>query len=132
VSYATWDDSAYPAAWAAKSTVLEPAALSMGTVASAWTGTGFGLNLPGNGSPLSVDLDFSGAAPPMVYRVDRTGGRVTVTPEDPATAAGQQELAQDLVPGAVVKVFATPGPAGGLLAGAVFIYTGTLPLPLPD
>jgi hypothetical protein len=132
VSYATWNDAAAPSAWSAESACLEPIALPMGTVATAWSGTGFGLALPGGGSPVAVNLDFSSSPAPSVYRVDRTGGTVTVTPVDPTTAVGQSELASSFVPGTVVKVYATPGSAGGVNAHALFYYTGTLPLPFHD
>ena len=101
----------------------------MGTLASPWSGPGgsFGLALPGSTHAVTVDLDVSAGSATLVYRVDRTGSQVTLTPVDITTAAGQAVLAGALVSGEVVRVYGTPQNGGQIMANALLYYTGTLP-----
>ena len=124
VGFATWNDPAAPAAWSARAAFLKPTALPLGTLASTWTGSGFRLALPGAADSLRVDLDPAA----QVYQVDRTGGKVTVTPVDPGTAAGQAWLAGNLTAGATVRAFGIPQADGRLQAGVLLVFTGDLPL----
>jgi hypothetical protein len=129
VSYAVWNDPAAPAAWAAQSTLPQPALLPLGTVASPWSGAdgSFGLALPGSANAVAVSLDVSAGSATLVYRVDRTGNLVTLTPVDITTAAGQAVLAGALVSGEVVRVYGVPQNGGQIMANALLYYTGTLP-----
>jgi hypothetical protein len=126
-SGAAWNDPANPGGWTARSALLEPTALPMGTVASAWSAGSFGLTLPGGANLVVVDLDLAGGSS-QAYQVDRTGGSVTVTPIDLATAKGQASLGTYLAPGATVKVHGIPQADGHIQATVVFCYTGTLPI----
>jgi hypothetical protein len=127
LSFGAWNDPASPGAWSSRAAYLEPVALPRGTVASPLTGSSFTLLLPGAANLVNVDLDLTGGST-RVYQVDRTGGIVTVTPVDLATAAGQASLAGALGSGATVKVFGIPQADGHIQASVLFCYTGTLPI----
>jgi hypothetical protein len=120
VGFGAWDG----AGWSARAVFLKPTPLPLGTVASPGSGTGFALDLPGGARPVQVDLGLTDGPAAQVYRVDRTGGTVTVTPLDPAAAGGLEDLAA----GAPVRVHGVPQADGRIKALVVFVYTGRAPL----
>ncbi len=130
VSYVTWNDPAAANAWAAKWTVLQPTKVPLGTVSTALSGTSFAMTVPlppgMDGPPISpatVNLSTTSGSATLVYQVDKTGGIVTITPQDITTSAGLNAVTTNLVAGTPVKVFGVPN-AGGLRAYTLFYYTG--------
>jgi hypothetical protein len=77
--------------------------------------------------PASVAVDTTAGSASLVYQVDRTGGVVTVSAVDVSTGTGRSTFANELVAGALVKVFAIPQPDGSLKAYVVTFYTGSKP-----
>jgi hypothetical protein len=100
------------------SAFLKATALPLGTVATPWNGSVFGLALPGGTGVLQVAL---GGPDPLAYQVDRTGGTLTVSPMD------QNSLASALVTGATVRVYGILQADGQVQAMVVLLYTGILP-----
>jgi hypothetical protein len=129
VSYATWNDSAAANAWSARWAVLEPTELPKGTVTSPWSAgsDSFSLSLPGGASSVPVVVGLGSGSATLVYQVDKTAGVITVSTIDVTTAAGQADLATNLVNTAKVKVYGVPQANGSIKAYVLFYYTGTLP-----
>ena len=131
VSYATWADPANSSGWAAKWPILLPTPIPRGTVGSQFviTGTGgnFGLSVSGGTKVVPVNLSNVSGSATLVYQVDRSGGIVTVTPQDITNATTLSNVASHLVSGTPVKVFGVPQGDGSIKAYVVFYYTGTMP-----
>lgn len=133
-SYATWNDPAKANDWSALWAVLVPAPVPLGQVASAWVqggnGGSFGMTALNNagGKTVSVDVNATPGSATLVYQVDMTGGIITVTPVDITTTSGLNTLINNLVPGALVKVYGVPQPDGTIKDYVLFYYTGVLPV----
>lgn len=131
LSAATWNDPAAPSAWALRSTMLLPAPLGLarvatGLVTSGYTST-FGLTPLGASSPITVQLITASGSAPLVYRVNRDHGDLTMTPLDITTSSGLAQLSTALTPGAYVNVFAIPKSTAMVQAYTLLYYTGINP-----
>ncbi len=126
-SRAVWGDTANPAGWSARWTVLMPTPLPLGSVATAYAANSFALAVPGGANPVTVDVSTTSGSATLAYQVDRTNGIVTISPQDLTSSAGQTALATGLVVGAPVRVYAVPQADGTLKAYVLVYYTGTLP-----
>jgi hypothetical protein len=131
-SFAIWGDPANPTGWAAPWTVIEPATLPLGTVASGLvTQTNgadtFTMSESGGANPVTVDVSAASGSATLVYQVDRTNGVVTVSPQDITTNAGLTALTDGLAVGAPVRIYAVPESDGTLKAYVLTYYTGTVP-----
>jgi hypothetical protein len=128
-SYAVWNDPASPSAWALPLVVLMPVSAPLGTVASGYSaGTGiFTMTVQGGTNAVTSSLSTTSGSATLVYQVDRTNNVVTVSSVDITTAAGQNTVTGNLVPGTPVKTFGVPQASGLVKAYVVFYYTGTKP-----
>ncbi len=126
-SFAVWNDPANPTGWSAAATVLTPATLPLGTVATGLQNDAFTMTVAGgaNAATVKVSTDTGGAT--LVYQVDRTDGVVTVSPIDISKSSGLASLTTGLVAGAPVKVYGIPEPDGSLKAYVLTYFTGTMP-----
>jgi hypothetical protein len=132
VSGCEWGDPSASTGWAARWTVLEPVTLPLGAVGTAWvpaTGGGsFGMVVPKGQNTVKVALSSVSGSAALVYQVDRTGGVVSVSPQDITTTGGMANLVQNLgAVGTKVKVFGIPQANGSVTAYVLFYYTGTVP-----
>ena len=113
--------------WAAPFAILIPGPLPLGSAATGWSNNSFTMIAPPLVGSQAVTIDgsaVSGSAT-LVYQVDRTNNIVTISPVDLTTAAGQQTMTSNLVPGVLVKVAGVPESTGGhLKAYVIFFYTG--------
>jgi len=82
------------------------------------------MNVTGGASAPTVTASSVAGSATLVYQLDRTGPVVTVSPQDLTTAAGLNNVASHLQPGAAVKVFGVPQADGSIKAYAIFYYTG--------
>lgn len=132
-SFATWNDPANPAGWAAPWTILEPAPAPLASVATGWitnggaTGGNFTIGTTGGTSHITVDASIVSGSATLVYQVDRTNGIITISPVDLTTQAGLNTVQTGLTPGALVKVFGVPQTDGSIRAYVFFYFTGTMP-----
>lgn len=130
-SYARWADPANPTGWSVPWVVLAPTPLPRGLVATGLvSGTGtstFTFNVPGGTTPATVDVSTASGSATLVYQVDRTGGIVTVSPEDVTTSAGLTALTDGLAVGAPVKVYGVPQADGTFKAYVLTYFTGLMP-----
>jgi hypothetical protein len=128
-TYAIWNDSASPNAWAVPEVVLMPVTAPLGTVASGYTvGTGgFTMTVLGGTNAVTNTLSTTSGSAPLVYQVDRTGNIVTISSVDITTTAGQNTVTNNVVPGTPVKVFGVPQASGAIKTYVLFYYTGTKP-----
>jgi hypothetical protein len=130
-SFARWADPANPTGWTIPWTVLEPTPLPRGTVASGLvagaSGSTFTMNVPGGAMAATVDVSTMTGSATLVYQVDRTGGVLTISPEDITTPAGLAALTNGLAVGAPVKVYGVPRADGTLKAYVVTYFTGEMP-----
>ena len=129
VSYATWGDPANANGWSAPQAILLPTVIPHTTVAApiATGATSFTINAAGGTTPATVNFNTATGSATLVYQVDRTGGVVTVSPQDITTSAGLSALTAGLQAGAKVMVSAVPKTDGSLQAYVISYYTGTLP-----
>jgi hypothetical protein len=128
VSYSVWNDPATPNGWAAASTVLVPAILPLGTVATGFADGTFSVNVKGGSTPATVTLGTTSGSATLVYQVDRTNDIVTVSPVDITTSAGLGTVTTGLAAGAPVKVYGLPQADGTLRAYVLTYYTGDAPV----
>ncbi len=130
-SYARWADPANPTGWSIPWTVLEPTPLPRGTVASGLVEGGsvstFTMNVPGGAMAATIDVSTASGSATLVYQVDRTGGVLTISPEDVTTQSGLAALSAGLSVGAPVKVYGVPQADGTLRAYVLTYFTGTMP-----
>jgi hypothetical protein len=131
VSYVTWNDPAAANGWAARWTVLSPTKVPLGTVSTPFSGNSFAMTVPlppgveaAPTIPVTVKLTAISGSATLVYQVDKTGGIVTVSPQDITTSAGINALTTNLVNGTPVKVFGVPQADGSIKAYVLFYYTG--------
>ena len=127
VSRATWGDPANAGAWTLRDAVLVPTPLPLGTVSTPFAAGTFAMSVVGGSVPATVDVSTSVQAATLVYRVDRSGGVLTVSPVDVTTAQGLEALGTGLIAGALVKVYGVPQPDGTLKAYVLVYYTGMMP-----
>ncbi len=127
VSFATWNDPANANGWAAYGSILLPALLPLGNVASGLNGSSFTMTVAGGAMPATVDVSATTGSATLVYQVDRTGGIVTVSPIDITTDAGMADLKAGLAAGAPVKVYGTPQADATLKAYVIAYFTGDMP-----
>ncbi len=134
VSPASWDDPAAPSAWALRSTMLLPAPLGLSTVTTGLVSSGytstFSLTPLGDRTPVAVQLITASGSAPLVYRLNREHGDVTMTPLDITTSSGLAQLSAALTPGAYVNVFGIPKSSGAVQAYTLLYYTGIHPRPV--
>jgi hypothetical protein len=151
VSFASWNDPADPSGWSASSSILVPTRFpwSQVTLSGAYSAAGcavagvspcvgtFGVKalypvagvlVPDpSGSEVRVDVGGVTGSAALVWHVNTSGtwpnATVTVTPVDPATAAGQTALEAALVSPAHVRVFGVPQPGGHVRAYVVLFFT---------
>jgi len=123
-SYATWNDSSAPNAWAAPWTVLRPTRVPLGVAATGYSNGSFTMTVPGGTNAVTVDLNTTSGSAALVYQVDFTGGIFTISPVDISTTAGQTTLSTNLVAGTPVKVYGIPQADGAIKAYVVSYFTG--------
>jgi hypothetical protein len=127
LAYTVWSDPAKPNAWTARDAILIPTLLPRTTVASgvAAGSTAFSVAAAGGTVPVTVTFSTTAGSATLVYQVDRSGGLVTVTPQDITSAAGLAALTAGLQAGAKVQVSGTPQADGTVKAYVVNYFTGT-------
>lgn len=132
-TFATWNDPANPAGWAAPWTILEPAPAPLASVATGWitngatTGGSFTIAATGGSNHILVDANIVSGSATLVYQVDRTNGIITISPVNLATQAGLNTVQTNLTPSTLVKVFGVPQTDGSIKAYLFFYFTGTMP-----
>ena len=133
-TFATWNDPANPAGWAAPWTILEPAPAPLASVATGWVTNGgntagsFTIAATGGTSHITVDASIVSGSAALVYQVDRTNGIVTISPVNLATQAGLNTVQTNLTASTLVKVFGVPQTDGSIKAYVFFYFTGTMPM----
>jgi len=126
VSYVTWNDPANPNGWAAAATVLSPALLPLGVIATPLVNNTFTMTVAGGATAATVDVATASGSATLVYQVDRTGGIVSVSSVDITTSAGLSSLTTGLGVGVPVKVYGVPLADGSLRAYVITYFTGTV------
>jgi len=127
MSVARWEDPANTTGWSVPWTVLLPAPVPLGTVATAFASGTFAMTVAGGATPAVVNVSTASGSATLVYQVDRTGNVVTVTAIDVTSASGMTSLTAGLALGAKVKVFGIPQMNGSLNAYVLAYFTGTDP-----
>ncbi|HEY4213637.1 MAG TPA: DUF4382 domain-containing protein [Steroidobacteraceae bacterium] len=127
VSSAVWNDPANPTGWSAKWTILMPAPVPLGNVATGLSNNAFTMTVVGGAQAATVDVTTTSGSATLVYQVDRSNGVVTVSPIDITTSAGLTSLTNGLAVGAAVKVYGTPQADGTLKAYVLTYFTGDQP-----
>ena len=133
-SFATWNDPANPAGWAAPWTILEPAPVPLASVVTGWvtngstTGGIFTIAAAGGTNHITVDASIASGSATLVYQVDRTNGIVTISPVDLTTQAGLNTVQANLTTSTLVKAFGVPQTDGSIKAYVFFYFTGTKPM----
>ena len=125
-TYATWNDSAAPNAWAAPWVVVQPSPLPLATVTTVYDAStnAFTMTAVLGTNPVAVDVSTASGSATLAYQVDRSNGVVTVSPLDLTTSTGLSTFTTDLSVGAPVKVAGVPQADGTIKAYAVAVYTG--------
>jgi hypothetical protein len=126
-SSARWADPANATGWSLPWTVLLPAPVPLGTVATAYANGTFAMTVAGGAVPALVDVSTASGSATLVYQVDRSGNVVTVSAIDVTTVSGMTSLTAGLAIGAKVKVYGIPQSTGSLKAYALAYFTGTDP-----
>lgn len=132
-TFATWNDPANPAGWAAPWTILEPAPAPLASVATGWitngatTGGSFTMAATGGTNHILVDASIVSGSATLVYQVDRASGIITISPVNLATQTGLNTVQTNVTPGTPVKVFGVPQTDGSIKAYVFFYFTGTMP-----
>lgn len=132
-TFATWNDPANPAGWAAPWSILIPAPAPLASVSTGWitnggsTGGTFTIVAAGGTSHILVDANILSTSATLAYQVDRSNGIITISPVNLATQAGVNTLQTNLTPGTPVKVFGVPQIDGSIKAYVFFYFTGTMP-----
>jgi hypothetical protein len=127
LSYTTWGDPANPSGWSARDAILVPTLLPRTTVASGVGagGNAFSVVAAGGTTPVTVDFGTTTGSATLAYQVDRSGGIVTITPQDLTSAAGLAALTAGLQAGAKVQVSGVPQADGTVRAYVIDYFTGT-------
>jgi Domain of unknown function (DUF5666) len=128
LSYTTWGNASNVDGWSATDAILIPTTFPRTTVAAGVSGSAnaFSINAAGGTIPVTVDFSTSAGSATLVYQVDRSGGVVTISPQDISTSAGLAAFTAGLQAGAKVQVSAVPQADGTLKAYVVNYFTGTL------
>ena len=137
-TYATWNDTNAPNAWAAPWAVLTPTHVPEGTVAAGFTmgspNATFTMTIACSGATQStavtVDLNTTSGSAPLIYQIDFRNGIFTVSPVDITTSAGQTTLTTNLVTGTPVAVYGIPQADGSIKDYVLFYFTGVAPAPV--
>jgi hypothetical protein len=127
VSAARWGDPANTAGWSVPWTVLLPAPVPLGTVATGIANNAFTMTVAGGAMPATVDVSTTAGSATLVYQIDRSNGVVTISPVDVTTSAGLQTLTNGLSAGTSVKVYGIPQPDGTLKSYVIDYFTGMSP-----
>ncbi|MDB6100109.1 MAG: hypothetical protein JWO52_108, partial [Gammaproteobacteria bacterium] len=127
VSAARWGDPANTAGWSVPWTVLLPAPVPLGTVATGIANNAFTMTVGGGTMPATVDVSTAAGSATLVYQIDRSNGVVTINPVDVTTSAGLQTLTNGLSVGTSVKVYGIPQPDGTLKSYVIDYFTGMSP-----
>jgi hypothetical protein len=127
VSFSTWNDPANKSGWAAYASILLPALLPLGNVATGLADGAFTMTAAGGTMPVTVDVSTASGSATLVYQIDRTNGVVTVSPIDITTSTGLADLTTGLATGAPVKVYGIPQANSTLKAYVIAYFTGTMP-----
>jgi hypothetical protein len=128
LSAASWADPANPTGWSAPWTVLLPVPVPLASVATGVASNAFSIAVANGTQPVIVDFSNTGGSATLVYQVDRSGGILTVSPVDIATAGGMTTFTDNLTAGTPVKVFGIAQADGTLKAYVVIYYTGMAPI----
>jgi hypothetical protein len=128
LSYTTWGNASNVDGWSATDAILIPTTFPRTTVAAGISGSSnaFSINAAGGTIPVTVDFSTSTGSATLVYQVDRSGGVVTISPQDITTSTGLAAFSNGLQAGAKVQVSAVPQADGTLKAYVVNYFTGTL------
>ncbi len=126
-SDARWNDPVNANGWSAPMVILVPTPLPLGTVATGFANTAFGMTVPGGTNAVTVNVSTTAGAATLVYQVDRTNGVLTISPVDITTSSGLAALTAGLAAGTVVKTYAVPQADGTLKAYALTYFTGNRP-----
>jgi len=130
VSYAVWNDPAKTNNWDVPSAVLVPTPVPLGSVATAYSSStgNFTMTVANGTNPITVDVNKTSGSAALVYRVDRNGGIVTISPVDITTGGGLNTFQTSMVGGTPIKIAGVPLASGHLQAYVIFYFTGnTLP-----
>ena len=127
VSFVRWGDNANPNGWSAARSIVVPVPLPRGTVSTAYANNAFAMSLAGGTKPVTVTVSTTPGSATLVYQVDRTGGVITVSPQDVTTSGGLAAMTAGLASGAVVKVDGAPQADGTLKAYVLAYFTGLSP-----
>ena len=127
VSSSVWNNPANPNGWSAAATILTPATLPLGLVATGLSNNAFTMTVPGGTNAATVDVATTSGSATLVYQVDLTRGVLTVSPVDITTASGLASLTSNLTAGEPVSVYGTPQPDGTLKAYVMAYFTGDMP-----
>jgi hypothetical protein len=127
VSAARWGDPANTTGWSVPWTVLLPAPVPLGTVATGMANNAFTMTVAGGTMPATVDVSTVAGSATLVYQIDRSNGVVTISPVDVTTSAGLQTLTNALSAGTPVKVYGIPQPDGTLKSYVIDYFTGMSP-----
>jgi hypothetical protein len=127
VSAARWGDSANTTGWSVPWTILLPAPVPLGTVATGMVNNAFTMTVAGGTMPATVDVSTTTGSATLVYQIDRSNGVVTISPVDVTTSAGLQTLTNGLSAGTSVKVYGIPQPDGTLKSYVIDYFTGMSP-----
>jgi hypothetical protein len=126
-SAARWGDPANTAGWSVPWTVLLPAPVPLGAVATAMANNAFTMTVAGGTMPATVDVSTASGSATLVYQIDRSNGVVTISPVDVTTSAGLQTFTNGLSAGTPVKVYGIPQPDGTLKSYVIAYFTGVSP-----
>jgi hypothetical protein len=127
VSAVRWGDPANTMGWSVPWTILLPAPVPLGTVATGMVNNAFTMTVAGGTMPATVDVSTTAGSATLVYQIDRYNGIVTISPVDVTTSAGLQSLTSGLSAGTPVKVYGIPQPDGRLKSYVIDYFTGMSP-----
>jgi len=130
-TYAVWNDTNAPNAWAAPWSVLIPTNVPLGIAATGYSmaNANFTMTVPGGNNAITVDLNTTSGSATLVYQVDFSGGVFTISPVDISTSTGQTTLSTNLLANTPVKVYGIPQADGTIKDYVLFYFTGVAPSP---
>src|SRR5208282_4273628 len=136
-TYATWNDTNAPNAWAAPWAVLTPTHVPEGTVAAGFAygspNATFTMTIACSGgtqsTAVTVDLETTSGSAPLIYQVDFTNGFFTISPVDITSTSGQTTLTTNLIANTPVAVYGIPQADGTIKDYVLFYFTGIAPAP---
>jgi hypothetical protein len=127
LSFVTWNDPDHSGGWSSYASILAPAKLPLGVVATGLLDNAFTMTVAGGTMPATVAVSATDGSATLVYQVDRTNGIVTVNPIDITTSSGLADLTNGLTAGAPVKVYGIPQANSTLKAYILAYFTGDMP-----